>query len=172
MRSSWVCGRDLADWGWDLASRVIIECLTANAEVNPSILRHSGIWGTADEAVLNKVLRKSTKIPLFKYNSQWTWNIFTSRLRSYLLREYATIKLQAPSPSMLLYCMGYAGICVGSLFEYMYSQTCNILQDRSPRYITVFKVVSIWPLLSYLENRTTVYLLMQLESKCRHGIEK
>ncbi len=35
---------------------------------DPSILRHSGIWGAADEAVLNTVHReqKSKKSPLFK----------------------------------------------------------------------------------------------------------
>ncbi len=43
---------DLAEW---------LERLTANAEVatvlgsGPSILRHSGIWGAADEAVLNNL---------------------------------------------------------------------------------------------------------------------
>jgi hypothetical protein len=31
--------------------------------VDPSILRHSGIWGAADEAVLNNV-HKKTKKPL------------------------------------------------------------------------------------------------------------
>ncbi len=35
---------------------------------DPSILRHSGIWGAADEAVLNTVHReKNKKIPLFNY---------------------------------------------------------------------------------------------------------
>ncbi len=40
-----------------------LEHLTANAEVatrpgfDPSILRHSGIWGAADEALSNKVLQ-------------------------------------------------------------------------------------------------------------------
>ncbi len=36
--------------------------------LDPSILRHSGIWGAADEAVLNNVLKKdkSQKSPLKK----------------------------------------------------------------------------------------------------------
>ena len=32
--------------------------------LDPSILRHSGIWGATDDAVLNKVHRKIKKIPL------------------------------------------------------------------------------------------------------------
>ncbi len=83
------------------------QCRSRNCPgFDPSILWHSEIWEAADEAVLNKLLKKNPKIPLFKYNSQWKiWNIFTSRLRSYLLKEYAARTFQAPSPSMLLYCM-------------------------------------------------------------------
>ncbi len=46
-----------------------LEHLTAIAEVpnspgfDPSILRHSGIWGAADEAVLNTVYKKNPKNP-------------------------------------------------------------------------------------------------------------
>ncbi len=48
------------------------ERLTANAEVatdqgstpHPGILRHNGIWGAADETVLNKVLEKPKKSSL------------------------------------------------------------------------------------------------------------
>ncbi len=55
------CGWNLAKCGWDLAKW--LERLTDNAIVatrnslgfDPSILRHSGIWGAADEAVFNKV---------------------------------------------------------------------------------------------------------------------
>ncbi len=49
------CGWDLTVCGWDLA-----ECLTANAYPgsDPSILWQRGIWGAAEEAVLNKVLKK------------------------------------------------------------------------------------------------------------------
>ncbi len=53
-------GRDLAEW---------LERLTANAEVAtvlgliPASSDHSWIWGLADEAVLNKVLKNSQKIP-------------------------------------------------------------------------------------------------------------
>ncbi len=39
--------------------------------IYPSILRYSGIWGAADEAVLNKILKKSKKIP-FKISLQKT----------------------------------------------------------------------------------------------------
>jgi hypothetical protein len=41
---------------WDLAEM---------CELDLSILRHSGIWGAADEAVLNKVMEKFEKIPLY-----------------------------------------------------------------------------------------------------------
>jgi len=41
---------------------------------DPSIRRHSGIWGAADEAVLNKV-RKKIKNPPKKYNYGKDWNI-------------------------------------------------------------------------------------------------
>ncbi len=51
--------------GWYLAEW--LERLTANLEVDPrfdpSFLWHSGIWGAADEAVMNKVLKKSKKYP-------------------------------------------------------------------------------------------------------------
>ncbi len=49
-------------YGWDLAKW--LERLTAKAETttvpgfDPSILRHSEIWGAVDEAVLNTVHRK------------------------------------------------------------------------------------------------------------------
>jgi hypothetical protein len=57
-------------YSWDLAEW--LQRLIANAEVvtvlgfDPSILRHSGIWGTADDAVLNTVHRRKNiqKIPL------------------------------------------------------------------------------------------------------------
>ncbi len=48
-----MCEWDLAEW---------LDRLTANAEVDRSILRHSGIWGAADEAVLNKVHKKTHKL--------------------------------------------------------------------------------------------------------------
>jgi hypothetical protein len=66
-----VCGWDLAEWGWDLAEcgwdlAERLERLTAIAKVatvlfDPSILWYSGIWGTADEAVLKKVHKKPKK---------------------------------------------------------------------------------------------------------------
>jgi hypothetical protein len=44
------------------------QCRSRNSPgFDPSIFRHSGIWGAADEAVLNTVHRKKIqKIPLFK----------------------------------------------------------------------------------------------------------
>ncbi len=52
--------------GWDLAYILWLERLTAIAKVatvlagfDPSILRHSGIWGAADEALLNTVHMKN-----------------------------------------------------------------------------------------------------------------
>jgi hypothetical protein len=66
------CGWDLAECGWDLAelvdSRVLrssgCQCQSRNSPgFDPSILGHSGIWGTADDVVLNKV-HKTQKIPL------------------------------------------------------------------------------------------------------------
>jgi hypothetical protein len=62
MRSSRVVDEILAEW---------LERLTANALVatvlgsTPSILRHSRIWGTADEGVLNIVHKKSKKSPFY-----------------------------------------------------------------------------------------------------------
>ncbi len=51
------CGWDIAVCGWDLAEW--LERLRANAVgFDPSILRHSGIWGAADDAVLNIVDKK------------------------------------------------------------------------------------------------------------------
>jgi hypothetical protein len=56
----------------------LLERLTANAKVagfDPGILRHSGIWGAADEAVSNKVQYKkfpylTVDLVLFKH-----WNV-------------------------------------------------------------------------------------------------
>jgi hypothetical protein len=52
---------------WMRSSRVWM-----SNEFDPSILRHSGIWGAADETVLNNVLKKkkSIKISLLKYRVQ------------------------------------------------------------------------------------------------------
>ncbi len=42
---------------------------------NPSILRHSGIWGASDEAVLNKVMkRKKEKKSPFQMKKMGEWN--------------------------------------------------------------------------------------------------
>jgi hypothetical protein len=62
-------GWELADCGWDLAeygmrsSRVVrasdCQCRSRNSPgFDPCILRHSGFWGAADEAVFNTVHRK------------------------------------------------------------------------------------------------------------------
>ncbi len=64
-------GTDIEESGLDLAKW--LERLAAKADVatvlfDPSILRHSGIWG-ADEAVFNTVqyiVKKSKRLPLFK----------------------------------------------------------------------------------------------------------
>jgi hypothetical protein len=70
-------GGDLAGW---------LERLTVNAKVgnspgfDPSILRHGGIWGTADGAVLNK---KHPKFPLWK-KSWVSSNIFPLRSSYYM----------------------------------------------------------------------------------------
>ncbi len=72
------CGWDVADCVWDLArvwmrsSRVArasdSECHSRNCPgFNPSILRHSGIWGAADETLLNTVHKK---ISLDSYKSE------------------------------------------------------------------------------------------------------
>ncbi len=58
-------GWNLAECGWDLAEWS--ERLTTNT-VDSSILRHSGIWGAADEAVFNYVLKnKSKKSPITEW---------------------------------------------------------------------------------------------------------
>ncbi len=54
-------GWDLANCGWDLA-----EQSRNSPGFDPSILQHSGIWGAAEKAVLNKAIKKSKKILLFK----------------------------------------------------------------------------------------------------------
>ncbi len=53
-------------WGIMRSSRVVrasdCQCQSLNGPgFDPSILRHSGIWGAADEAVLNKVHEKTIK---------------------------------------------------------------------------------------------------------------
>jgi hypothetical protein len=57
---------------WMRSSKVVrasdCQCQSHNCSgFDPSILRHSGIWGAADEAVVNNVYRK--KIPPLKQNS-------------------------------------------------------------------------------------------------------
>jgi hypothetical protein len=53
---------DSADWLMVRASDC--QCQNRNSPVfDPSILRHSGIWGAADEAVLNKEHKKLKKSP-------------------------------------------------------------------------------------------------------------
>jgi hypothetical protein len=59
--------------GWDLAELVRVSDCQIRSRISPgfdpSILRHSGIWRAADEAVLNKVhLKQTKKSPcLFEY---------------------------------------------------------------------------------------------------------
>ncbi len=68
---------------WMRFSRVVraSDCQCKSPGFDPSILRHSGIWGAADEAVLNKVHRKKIKkIPLFSYS------VFTSTQTSHSLK--------------------------------------------------------------------------------------
>ncbi len=70
MRSNQVWMRSSRAWMrssrvWIRSSQVIRVSVTANAEVATvlgSILRHNGIYGAADEAVLNKLLKKSNYI--------------------------------------------------------------------------------------------------------------
>ncbi len=66
MRSSPVCRWDLAEL-WMRSSRMVrvsdSQCVSRNCPgFYPSILPHSGIWGAAGEAMLNKELKKSKKI--------------------------------------------------------------------------------------------------------------
>jgi hypothetical protein len=49
---------------------------------DPNILRHSGIWGAAEEAVLNKVHTKNPKIALFYCVSRF-WDSLTFRAANY-----------------------------------------------------------------------------------------
>ncbi len=73
--------RQFSDRGWDLAEW--FERLTANAGIatvhgfDPSILRHSGIWGAATDAVLQKVLynEKPRKSPLIFRNNCSLFNL-------------------------------------------------------------------------------------------------
>ncbi len=71
MRSSRGCMRSSRVWTrssrvWTRSSRIVRMCdCNCYSGISPrfdlSILRHSGIWGTADEAVLNKVHEKKIK---------------------------------------------------------------------------------------------------------------
>ncbi len=100
MISSLNCGWDLAECGWDLAEW--LECLNANAKVTTvlgsipaSFLRHSGIRGAAEEAVLNKVLFKRNPSLLWQCNltlSRWKklprcFSVNTNKLKSYMKRS-------------------------------------------------------------------------------------
>ncbi len=87
-------GWDLAGCGWDLAElwmrfrRVVrasdSQCRGRNCPgFDPSILRQSGIWGAADETVLNTVPSiKNQKIPLLKIglNNWYLLFLLDSRL--------------------------------------------------------------------------------------------
>ncbi len=74
MRSSRVWMRSSRVWmrssrGWMRSSRAVrasgCQCQSRNSpEFDPRILRYSGIWGAADEAVLNK--KKNPKIPVLE----------------------------------------------------------------------------------------------------------
>jgi hypothetical protein len=64
------CGwEDLAKCGWDLTEwlgrRNAYKPNSQHPVLNPSILRRSRIWRAADEAVLNKVPKKSHKNPRY-----------------------------------------------------------------------------------------------------------
>ncbi len=64
--------------GWMRSSRVVrafdSQCCSRNCPgFDPSILRHSGIWGAADEAVLSIVHKKIQKTPLKKVIWQRGW---------------------------------------------------------------------------------------------------
>jgi hypothetical protein len=55
------------------------QCTSCNGPgFDLSIRRHTGIWGTADEAVLNKVRKKIKKIPPLQKNLSLVWK---SKLR-------------------------------------------------------------------------------------------
>ncbi len=61
------CGSDLAESGWDLAEWLrasACQCQSRNSSgFDPNILRHSGIWGAVDEALLKTVHLKNPKNP-------------------------------------------------------------------------------------------------------------
>ncbi len=53
------------------------QCTSCNGPgFNPSIRRHSGIWGAADEAVLNTVRKKNTKSPIYEKYHSFNNNMF------------------------------------------------------------------------------------------------
>jgi hypothetical protein len=54
--------------GWPLPSCKGIDLLRGPG-LDPSILRHSGVWGAADEAVLNKVLKRNLE---YRYTLQYS----------------------------------------------------------------------------------------------------
>jgi hypothetical protein len=62
-------GWDLAEW---LERPTYMQCRSRKC---PGILRQSGIWGAADEAVLNKVLKKNKKSPLKKESSDHSYKV-------------------------------------------------------------------------------------------------
>jgi hypothetical protein len=61
------------------------QCQSRNCPgVDPSILRNSGIWGAADEAVLNKELKNSLlKIPPFRISYMSNYYIFSTPLKAF-----------------------------------------------------------------------------------------
>ncbi len=64
------------------------QCWSRNSPgFDPSILRHSGIWGAADDAVLNTVHReKNKKSPCLRFFADYFWSYI------YIIFKVSSIK--------------------------------------------------------------------------------
>ncbi len=117
--------------GWMKSSLVVrasdCQCRSRNSpQFNPSILRHGGIWGAAEEAVLNTV-HKITKISPCK--KLWWWGV--QRVNHsfcvqaiFLGKQAARLKYSQlviskfPSPLKRQVQRGIAGLSIWSVFDY------------------------------------------------------
>ena len=129
---------DLAE-RWMRSSREVrasdSQCQSRNCPgFDPSILRHSGIWGAADETVLDKVLKNPKK----SLKKKFTWKkfIFLNVCKMYILyvlgyfsiiisslwinirgaerSEEQEIKMEKNSSWGKCVCIKYNGKCLGS----------------------------------------------------------
>jgi hypothetical protein len=106
-----ITGWDLAQYGWDLSEW--LESLAVNDKVlDPSILRHRGIWGVADEPVLNYLLKNPHKIPC---------------VNSSIASIFHTKHISEPLSPLLHWCILFIKPLWRTVSSMMYC-VCNIVQ--------------------------------------------